>query len=103
VVREIADRRNALGALCRQLGVEKLFLFGSAARQATLADTRDIDFLVEFKPMSPQQYADSYFLLAEKLEEMFGRPVDLVEADRIDNPYFQDELNETRVPLYELA
>ncbi len=97
------DRKDIIGVLCRDLGVEKLFLFGSAVRHATLAEAGDIDFLVEFKPMPPQQYTDSYFLLAEKLEELFGRPIDLVEMDRIDNPYFLETVNETKVPMYELA
>ncbi|MGA2478735.1 MAG: hypothetical protein ABSG63_08310 [Spirochaetia bacterium] len=39
MVREVVDQKTAIAALCRDLGVERLFLFGSATRQNTLADS----------------------------------------------------------------
>jgi hypothetical protein len=103
MVREIIGHRNAIAALCRELGVERLFLFGSATRSATLADVGDIDFLVRFKPMPPAEYAHTYFRLAEELEDLLGAPIDLVELDWIDNPYFKEAVDETKVPVYEIA
>jgi len=103
MVREVADQKEAIAALCRDLGVELLYLFGSAASGATLADVRDLDFLVRFKPMGSGQYAHNYFPLAEKLEELFHARIDLVEIDAIDNPYFKQAADQTKVPVYESA
>ena len=103
MVRELVDQKKAIAALCRDLGVERLFLFGSATRGTTLADVGDLDFLVRFKPMPPAEYADNYFLLAEKLEDLLRTPIDLVELDSIDNPYFKEAVDETKVPVYEIA
>jgi len=45
-------------------------------------------------------YADSYFGLLEALEQLFNRPVDLVVASAIKNPYFRESIERTRVLLY---
>jgi uncharacterized protein len=103
MVREILNHKNAIATLCRDLHVSRLFLFGSATNGATLADVGDLDFLVQFKPMPPVQYAHNYFHLAEALEELFQTPVDLVELDAIKNPYFREAVDETKVPVYEIA
>jgi hypothetical protein len=43
---------------------------------------------------------DRYLGLMVDLEDLLGRPVDLVSATSIRNPYFREELQRTRVPLY---
>jgi predicted nucleotidyltransferase len=100
MVQEIFDLRPEIASLCEALGVERLDLFGSAARESALAEVRDLDFLVEFKPMPPVEYAQNYFLLIERLEELFHSPIDLVETEVIDNPYFKEAVEESKVPLY---
>jgi predicted nucleotidyltransferase len=87
-------------ALCRHFGVSRLELFGSAAAGGFRADTSDLDFLVEFQQPAAPGYADRYFGLLESLESLFGRPVDLVVASAISNPYFQAMVDETRELLY---
>lgn len=63
-----------------RLGVKRLALFGSAARNEA-SDSSDLDFLVEFE----QKSFDNYMELKFYLEDLFGRPVDLVLADAIKN------------------
>ena len=66
----LAGRRADL----RRLGVKRLALFGSAARNEATGDS-DLDFLVEFDgPATFNGYMDLKFLL----EDPFARPVDLV-------------------------
>ena len=45
-------------------------------------------------------YADNYFGLPEGLEELFGRPVDLVVERAIKNPYFRQSVDETNSLIY---
>ena len=54
--------------VCKRFGAKRLSLFGSAARDELREDS-DIDVLVEF---------DGYFDLKTYLEQLLGRPVDLV-------------------------
>ena len=96
----IEDHRQALTALCRQHGVRRLYLFGSAASGAFDPQHSDLDFVVEFDELSPGKYADAYFGLLEDLEALFQRPVDLVMSDAIKNRCFLQSVNRTRTALY---
>ena len=101
MIADIALHRDELGQLCRRFGVRRLEVFGSAAREANFDPARsDIDFLVEFQPLQSGAYVDAYFGLKEGLEELFGRPVDLVSAASIRNAYFRRSVERTKAPLY---
>lgn len=54
MIAEIEQHRAELEALCRRFGVRRLDLFGSAASGELPAEDSDIDFLVEFEPLSGQ-------------------------------------------------
>jgi hypothetical protein len=81
---DIANKRDALAALCRRFGVTRLEVFGSAARGAGFDPKRsDADFLVTFAPATRNDltvFAD----LRDALEELLGRPVDLVERQAVE-------------------
>jgi uncharacterized protein len=94
-----AERRTEIEALCRRFRVHRLELFGSAATGRHTAES-DLDFLVEFEPLPPGAYTDAYFGLLEALEAISGRPVDLVVAAAIKNPYFRQSVEQTKSLLY---
>ena len=79
--------------------VKTLFAFGSVASEG-FKEESDVDLLVSFKPMEYGEYADNYFMLAEKFESLFNRPVDLVTENSLSNPYFIDSVNRTKIMLY---
>ena len=99
MIAEILSHREELDELCRRFHVRRLDLFGSAAGDDFDAERSDLDFLVEFEP-PPGCYADAFFGLKESLEQLFGRPVDLVAAASIRNPYFRESVQGSKVPLY---
>jgi predicted nucleotidyltransferase len=80
----VATRQDVLDSLVAQrdrlkrLGVRKLSLFGSAARDQ-LSDQSDLDVLVELAPKTFDGYMDVKFLL----EDSLGRRVDLVLLDAL--------------------
>ncbi len=45
-------------------------------------------------------YADAYFGLLDALTQLLGRPVDLVVASAIRNPFFRQSVEESKIPLY---
>ena len=72
---EVLDQlaRNKLTLVARY-GVDRLALFGSTVRDAARADS-DIDILVSFDgPATSERYFGVQFFL----EDLLGRPVDLV-------------------------
>jgi uncharacterized protein len=96
----IYQQRTALDGLCRTYGVRRLEVFGSAAAGAELSEKSDLDFLVKFASPPPGGYADAYFGLLESLEALFGKPVELVVASAIRNPFFLQSVERTRTLLY---
>ncbi len=95
----IDKHREALIALCRKYHVERLDVFGSAA-MGDFVKSSDIDFLVEFDNKVTQCRFDNYFDLHRALEELFARPIDLVEPGGLHNPYFIRQVNQTRKQIY---
>ena len=97
----VAEHAAELERLCRLHRVQRLDLFGSAATGAYRPDESDLDFLVEFQPIdSHRVYANAYFGLLEGLQDLFGRPIDLVVESTIDNPYFRESVEESRTLVY---
>ena len=96
----IEQHREEIAVLCRRAGARRLDVFGSAVRDDFDPVTSDLDFLVEFDDLPPKAYADAYFMLKERLEQLFGRPVDLVTAASVDNPYFRQRIDAERKPVY---
>jgi predicted nucleotidyltransferase len=93
--------RARIAELCRRHHVARLELFGSATGDKFFTAASDFDFLVRFRPGPPQGVADAYLGLAEGLEKLLGRPVDLVTEDSVRNPYFRASLNSSRELVYD--
>jgi len=60
----------------------------------------DLDFLVTFQELDPDQHADAYFGQLEDLQALFQRPVDLVVSSAIHNPYFRQAVDSTKTLVY---
>ena len=97
----IEERLPAIRSLCKQLGVSRLWIFGSVARGEWDPSRSDVDFLVEFSP--DHLPADQLLGLYAGLTEMFPCRIDLVSMRAVKNKLFRLELEETRVALYAAA
>ena len=100
MISEIEQQRREIDTLCREYGVERLALFGSAASGGFRANSSDLDFLVEFRAPLAAGYANRYFGLLEGLQTLCKRPVDLVVESAIGNPYFREAVNRDKALLY---
>jgi predicted nucleotidyltransferase len=96
----IQDRLEPLAAMCARYGVRRLALFGSAVRDDFDPQHSDLDFLVEFGPLPAGAHSKAYFGLVRELEQLFGRPVDLVEDGTIHNPYVLRSVEAEQKILY---
>lgn len=95
----VESRRGEIAALCREPGVRRLDLFGSALGDAFDVDHSDVDVLADFDVAAGGLFS-TYFRLKEGLERILGRPVDVVTARSIRNPYFRAEVLTVRELLY---
>lgn len=97
----IEEHLDAIRALCREYGVAKLELFGSAATDAFDPERSDVDFIVHYPDgYDVGPWARRHFELQERLGELLGRPVDLVMASAMRKPRFIEAVNQTRRDLY---
>lgn len=96
----LKTNREAINALCEKHKVSKLYAFGSVLTSA-FNEESDVDFLVEFHIQDIDKYVTNFFSLKEELETLFNREVDLIEYRSISNPYFKEEIDETKSLLYE--
>jgi predicted nucleotidyltransferase len=97
---DVVRHRTELEQVCRAFHVRRLELFGSAATGHDRPGESDLDFLVEFEPLSPGAYANVYFGLLEALEALFERPIDLIAPESITNPYFRQAVDESKVLVF---
>ena len=98
----VLEKKSQLAELCQRFKVERLDLFGSATDGTFRTASSDLDFLVQFADRQPTGiYADRYLDLADALEKLFQRPVDLVTEQSIRNPYFRRVVEASKQPVYE--
>jgi predicted nucleotidyltransferase len=95
----ISDHINQIRNLCIVHRVEKLFVFGSVCTER-FSPQSDVDLIISFQPMEFADYTENYFAMAEGLEEILQRPVDLVTEKSIANPYFIEAISKTKTLIY---
>ena len=88
-------------ALCEKHKVMQLYVFGSILT-GKFNKKSDIDFTVVFdkEALPLSVYGENYFDFKFALEDLLKRDVDLVEYNAIKNPYFKEELDETKQIIY---
>jgi predicted nucleotidyltransferase len=95
---EIEKYETKIAELCRRLNVGRLDVFGSATSEDFHAES-DVDVLVRFEHEGDGLF-DRYFDLLEGLEEIFGRPVEVITEDSLRNPYFRASVERSRRTVY---
>lgn len=94
----IEDNRDAIVALCKQYGVRRLSVFGSAAKGTFDLATSDIDFVVDYIDWGPGIF-HRFFGFVVALEELLGRRVDMT-TEPIEGPAFRAEVEWTEIEFF---
>jgi len=95
----LENYKNIISNLCKQYNVKSLYAFGSVLTDR-FNDNSDVDMVVAFNQIPVENYADNYFDLKFTLQDVLKRPVDLLEEQAIKNPYFLQNVNNTRQLIY---
>ena len=75
--------QEEIAAFCERWGVVEFALFGSVLRD-DFTDESDVDVLIEFTD-GPTPGLFGFVRMADELEELFGRKVDLVTRGAVEN------------------
>jgi predicted nucleotidyltransferase len=103
MIEAIRRRRKAIAQLCKKYNVAYLDMFGSATQPERFDPARsDIDFVVEFAQLTTSDAFQRFMGFKMALERLLGRPVDLLMARSIRNPYRLQIIERQRVRLYAL-
>ena len=93
---EVMLKLNAKYPVMKNMyGIRKIGIFGSVARGEETG-TSDVDIEVEFEPASDN--FQNYYLLLCFLEELLGKPVDLVTTRVLDS-YIRPDVSDSRAEL----
>ena len=96
----ITDNIQKIIALCKMYKVKSLYVFGSILTPR-FNENSDVDFSATFNHDSDPLVAGENFMeFYMALEDLMGRRIDLVDEDYLKNPYFIEELNETKQLIY---
>jgi len=90
---------NSITELCKTHKVKSLYAFGSVLTEKFHKES-DVDLIVDFENLPIEDYIDNYFDLKFSLEDIFKRPVDLLEEKAIKNPYFKQNVNQQKQLVY---
>jgi predicted nucleotidyltransferase len=91
--------KNALTQLCIQNKVKSLYAFGSVLTDR-FDNNSDIDLIVDINSENPLEYADCYFNLKFALQDLFKRPIDLLEDKALLNNYLRQEIDNSKRLIY---
>ena len=92
--------KDRIADFCRANGIASLAVFGSALRDDFRPDS-DVDLLVEFQP--GQTPGLHFVTIADELETLFGRPVDLLiraAVEQSQNPIRRRNILSTAELIY---
>ena len=91
--------RPQIEQLCKTYNVKNLYAFGSVLTEDYNKDS-DIDLIVEFTAIKLEDYADNYYDFKFSLQDIFKRPIDLLEEKALKNPYFIQSVNQQKQLVY---
>lgn len=97
----LIEHRDAIARLCREYGVARLEVFGSAADGRFDPAHSDFDFIVRLAPRPQESLAKRYLSFIDALESLLGRRVDVLNDGPIENPYLRQAVNASRRTLHD--
>jgi predicted nucleotidyltransferase len=96
----VDEQQDEIAAACRQYGIERLFVFGSAIREDFRPGESDIDLLVEFGPIDVTKKFHAHLDAREAFRRIFNADVDLVMRGAVKNKVIAKEIDRTKKLIY---
>lgn len=87
--------------LCKAHQVHSIYAFGSATNDKFDEEHSDIDLLININNPDPIEKGENLMRMWDQLELFFERKVDLVTYDSIRNPILRENIDATKVLIYD--
>lgn len=97
---KLVSKKVEIAAVCRQFGVSRLDVFGSAAAGDFDPASSDYDFIASFDPQPGVSMARRFLGFSDALEALLERKVDLMTDHLIANPYLRAAITASRKVVY---
>jgi uncharacterized protein len=95
----ITKKENMINLL-KKHKIVKAYVFGSVTT-SNFNENSDIDFLISFQQgLDPLEKGELWWSLHDSLRELFNREIDLITENTLKNPYFIEEINNTKQLIY---
>ena len=92
--------KKAIADICKTLRIKRMYVFGSTTKN-TFTESSDIDLLISFEDdISTEEYSDNYFILHQKLRDLFKREIDITTEKSLSNPYFIKKIDNEKLLIY---
>ena len=96
---ELDRYSHSIAEICERFAVKRLEVFGSALRDDFDLTASDIDLFYEFE--GSEDLFSRFMNFKRELERLFGRKVDLLKEDQIQNPFIKERISKSpRKRLY---
>jgi predicted nucleotidyltransferase len=96
----VTDKIDELIQLCKDYNVKSMYAFGAVCTEF-FDDKSDIDFMIIFEDNSVVRNSFKYVELHFKLQDLFGRKIDLLTDLSMSNLYTRDRLEQTKQLIFE--
>jgi predicted nucleotidyltransferase len=96
----VTNNLDAIRKACEDHDVDTLWVFGSAVTGGWVEGKSDVNFLAEFGPSKLSIFRQHMGLIV-RLEDVLGVRIDVVDVESITKPYFREEVERTKMLLYE--
>jgi predicted nucleotidyltransferase len=86
--------------ILEQHNVKRAYIFGSACTDK-FTDNSDVDMIIAFNTRYFDNYVDNLLSLESELSKLLHRKIDLTAEETLQNPYFIQSVNQTKMTIYE--
>jgi predicted nucleotidyltransferase len=87
--------------LCKSHNVKNIYAFGSAVTEDFNDESSEIDLLIEIDSEDPIERGENLMKIWDKVEDFFQRKVDLLTNSSIKNPIPRNNIDRTKILLYD--
>ena len=96
----ITKNIKQINALFENNKVKKAYIFGSVLSEK-FNDESDIDLIIDLESnLSPTERGEIWWNLHDELRNIFNKEIDIINENKIKNPYFLSEINKTKRLIY---
>ena len=96
----VDEQQDKIADACREYGIDRLFIFGSAIRDDFRPGESDIDLLVEFGPIDITKKFHAFLGAREAFRRIFQADVDLLMQGAVKNKVIANEIDRTKKLIY---